>query len=76
MSSKTYWNSAIDPYKSGRLRNLEGSGDVRAGGRTCPVLLSRIRLGNQVCLDFLESCIQRSFLMICTSPTHTMYPSC
>jgi hypothetical protein len=75
MSDEGYKNSAMDPDKFEGLRKLEGPEHVQVGGRTCPVLLSEIRLGNRICPNFLESLVQRSFLMICTSPTHPMHPS-
>jgi hypothetical protein len=75
MSGKAYWNPTMDPDRSGGLRNLEELGHVWTRGRTYPTLLTGIRLGNWICSDFLESWVQRSFLMICTSPTHPMHSS-
>jgi hypothetical protein len=75
MFGKCYWNPAMDPDKPEGLRKIEGPEYVRAGGRTRLVLLSGIQLGNRLCPDFLKSLVQRSFLMICTSPTHLMHHS-
>jgi hypothetical protein len=74
MFDKTYWNPAMDPDKSGGLRNLEWPGHVRARGQTCPAKLTETRLGDRIYPDFSESWIQMTFLMICTSPTHPMHP--
>jgi hypothetical protein len=74
MSRKCYWNPALDPDKSGEMRKTGWPRHIRAGGRTCPVLVTRIWLGNRICLEFLESLVQWSFSMICTSPTHSMHP--
>jgi hypothetical protein len=74
MSGKLYWNPAMDQDKFGGLRNLEGLEHVWAGGWTCPILLTEIRLGNWLYPDFLVSWSVRSFLMICTSPTHLTHP--
>jgi hypothetical protein len=62
------------PDKFGELRKIGWLRHVRAGGPTCPVFLTGIRLGSRICSDFLESLVQGSFSMIYTSPTHSMHP--
>jgi hypothetical protein len=74
MSRKCYWNPTLDLDKSEEMRKTGWPGDIQARGRTCSVLVTGIQLGNQICPEFLESLVQRSFLMICTSPTHSMHP--
>jgi hypothetical protein len=61
MFGRSYWNPAMNPGKSGELRKARLSEHVRAGGRTCPVLVTGIRQGNRICPDFLESLVQKRF---------------
>jgi hypothetical protein len=75
MSSKRYWNPAMDLDKFGELRKTGWPRHIRAGGQTCPILLTGIWLGNQICPDFLENLVQSSFSSIHTSPTHPMHPT-
>jgi hypothetical protein len=74
MSGNFYWNPVMDPDKSRELRKTGWSRHVRDGGRACPVLLTGIWLGSQICSDFLERLVQEFFLMICISPTHSIHP--
>jgi hypothetical protein len=57
-----------------RLKKFRWPRHVQAGGRTCPVLVTGIRLGSRICSDFLESLVQENFSTIWTSPTHSMHP--
>jgi hypothetical protein len=74
MSSNLYWNPIMDSDMYERLRKTRWPEHVWARGQTCLVLLTGIRLGSRICLEFLERLVQGSFLMICTSPTHSMHP--
>jgi hypothetical protein len=74
MFDKSYKNPATDPDKSRGLRKLEWPGHVWARGWTCLILLTGIQLGNRIYPYFLGSWIVRCFLIIYTSPTHSMHP--
>jgi hypothetical protein len=55
MSDNLYWNSAMDPDKYEELRKIR---HVQVGCRTCPILLTGIRLGSRICPNFLERLVQ------------------
>jgi hypothetical protein len=52
---------------------IEMIGHVQSKSRTCPVLLTGTWSGDQI-YPFFRKLVWMVFLMICTSPTHPMYP--